>query len=239
MQRTEKRYYKVGEKVFVKELKELGVIKELNVNPKKNIYKATIEVTKKDGDATIITTREYDLWDIDKNKRTLFKERNKSIPTILFAKVREGAKIPTKDVENAGYDIYAEFDKEELVLEPHTVTLVPTGIASSVKDDWALIIKERGSTGSKGMAVRCGVVDSGYRGEIFVPINNTTDKKIVITKDLAPIEEDNVIIYPYEKAIGQLLLVPVPKTNVKEISFEELQAIPSKRGDGKLGDSGK
>jgi dUTP pyrophosphatase len=47
------------------------------------------------------------------------------------------------------------------------------------------------------------------------------------------------IIYPYEKALCQAIVLPVPKMNVKEISAEELKAIPSKRGEGMLGSSGK
>ena len=47
------------------------------------------------------------------------------------------------------------------------------------------------------------------------------------------------IIYPYSKAIAQLIVHEVPKMNVKEISYEELKAIPSKRGTGALGSSGK
>ena len=47
------------------------------------------------------------------------------------------------------------------------------------------------------------------------------------------------IIYPYTKAICQALLLPVPKVEIEEISLEELKAIPSERGEGKLGSSGK
>lgn len=241
MNRTEKRYYKVNEKVFVKELKAIGEIKSLNIQPKQNVYKATVEVTRVEGDATITTTREYDLWEIDKNKRTLFKMKRKSNPTILFAKVRETAKIPTKEVENAGYDVYADFEQGYMVLGTNTVKLIPTGIASSVLDDWALIVKERGSTGVKGMSVRAGIVDSGYRGEIFVALNNTSEQPIIIAKEGATLPEwsEGLVIYPYEKAIAQLLLVPVPKAFTKEITYDELKAIPSKRGEGALGSSQK
>jgi dUTP pyrophosphatase len=241
MNRTTKRYYKVGEKVFVKELKAIGEIISLQIDPKNNIFKATVEVTRKEGEATITTKRQYDLWEIDKNKRTLFKMKRKSTPTILFAKVRETAKIPSKEVENAGYDIYADFEADFITLQPNSVVLVPTGIASSVLDEWSLIIKERGSTGTKAMSVRAGVVDSGYRGEIFVPINNTSNDAIIIAKQGVVLPEwtEGKVIYPYEKAIAQLMLIPVPKTNVKEITYDELKAIPSKRGEGALGSSNK
>jgi dUTP pyrophosphatase len=46
-------------------------------------------------------------------------------------------------------------------------------------------------------------------------------------------------VYPYSKAIAQALVVPVPKTEVEEIPYEELQKIKSERGMGKLGSSNK
>lgn len=259
--RTERRYYHVGEKVYVKELKTVGEVKALNIQPEKGIYKATVETTQKLGEATIIRTADYDVWDIDKNKVTYYKNKRKTeakvkreklraeqqkhtekkekLPTILFSKVHEDAKIPSKDEENAGYDVYACFDKEELVVNVGETVLVPTGIASSVLSDYVLVAKERGSTGTKGMRVGAGVIDSGYRGEIFIALNNTSDKKIVISKALDPVVEENTIVYPYEKAIAQLLLLPVPKANVKEIPYERLSLIPSRRGTGVLGSSGK
>jgi dUTP pyrophosphatase len=46
-------------------------------------------------------------------------------------------------------------------------------------------------------------------------------------------------IYPYSKAIAQALVVPVPKIDVEEVTYEELQKIASERGAGKLGSSQK
>lgn len=239
-QTSKKRYYKVGEKVFIKSEKVHGIIKELKIDQKSNSYKAVVQVEEQLNEVKIITIKEYDLWEIDKNKRQIFKELNKATPTILFAKVRETATIPSKDVENGGYDIYADFDEDYVIIHPQQVVMVPTGIASSVTDDWVLIVKERGSTGSKAMAVRAGVVDSGYRGEIFVALNNTGEHAVIIAKKGVQVEAgEGVVVYPYEKAIAQMLMIPVPKARIKEISYEELQAIPSKRGTGALGSSKK
>ena len=47
------------------------------------------------------------------------------------------------------------------------------------------------------------------------------------------------IIYPYSKAIAQLIVHEVPVMNQYEITYEELKSIPSKRGTGALGSSGK
>lgn len=164
--------------------------------------------------------------------------------TVKFAKVRPTAKIPTKRDEDAGYDIYADFEDDFIIINPHTTTLIPTGIASACDTNYCFILKERGSTGSKGIAQRCGVIDSGYRNEWFVPITNTTNKKIAIVKKEASDyifmrNTTEYTIYPYEKAICQALIIPVPTVDVEEYTYEELLAIPSSRGTGALGSSGK
>ena len=53
---------------------------------------------------------------------------------LVFAKVRPNAIIPSKEDENAGYDIYACFDEDYMVIPPHSTKLIPTGIASALSD---------------------------------------------------------------------------------------------------------
>lgn len=164
---------------------------------------------------------------------------------IKFAKVRPTAIIPTKRIEDAGFDIYANFEEDFRIIPPHETRIIPSGIACACDTDYCLILKERGSTGTKGIAQRCGVIDSGYRGEIGIPITNTTQSTIVISKTdsiediFGEIAPSNVIIYPYEKALAQALVIPVPVVDVEEYTYEELKAIPSSRGLGALGSSGK
>lgn len=189
--------------------------------------------------------------------------------TIKFAKVKENAIIPTKADEDMGYDIYACFDEDYIEIRPHQTKLIPTGIASCCSDDYGFIIKERGSTGSQGIAVRCGVIDSGFRGEWFIALTNTTKETIRITKKVDKVQQgvaysgkeekyyidvDGNIdltqdypfalgeffkLYPYSKAIAQAILVPVPKVNVEEVTYDELKTIKSDRMNGQLGSSGK
>ena len=229
---------------------------------------------------------------------------------IIFAKVKENAIIPSKEEENAGFDIYAYWDgveKKDKIIKPHTTKLIPTGIACALPIDYYFQVEERGSTGSKGIKKSAGVVDSGYRGEIFVAISNVNDKYLIfgdkdtylqealnelkkwqsvdinnlteqdkidvekILRDQYPDTYDtltdkekeivirnvyqeiksssndetlinnitNAIFYPETKAIAQLVLHKVDNLPVKEISYEELKQIPSKRGTGILGSSGK
>lgn len=167
---------------------------------------------------------------------------------VYFAKVKPEARIPSKRLEDAGFDIYACFDDDYLIIKPHETKLIPTGIATACDSDYCLILKERGSTGTFGLGQRSGVIDSGYRGEIFVPLTNTTNSAIAIIRNLDAVHNINWCkwdscgggkIYPYEKAICQALVIPVPLTEVEEISFDDLQAIKSERGSGALGSSGK
>ena len=192
---------------------------------------------------------------------------------LVFAKVRSDAIIPTKEDGNAGYDIYANFEEDYIVIPNHTTKLVPTGVASAMTNNWYLQVEERGSTGSKGIKKSAGVVDASYRGEIFIAITNTNDVDLLISKltreelidkyghkddfgDFVMDDKDrdsfiyltdndadwydiSAIVYPYSKAIAQLVVHEVPKMEVNEISYEELVEIPSTRGVGALGSSGK
>ena len=101
---------------------------------------------------------------------------------LYFAKVNPNAIIPTKEKENAGYDIYACFDRDFFIIPPHSTELVPTGIASAISDKYYLGVAERGSTGKIGMKYSAGVIDSGYRGEIFIALSNINNVDIIISK---------------------------------------------------------
>lgn len=187
---------------------------------------------------------------------------------VKFAKVRPDAKIPSKRVEDMGFDIYACFDEDYIKIGPNETKLIPTGIASSCDVEYGFVLRERGSTGSKGIALRAGVIDSGYRNEWFVGLTNTTNCTLYISKlskeEIVDMEynaggelakgfdtlfgslcsikdnlEKTTMVYPYSKAIAQALVIPVPEVEVEELSYEDLQAIPSERGLGALGSSGK
>ena len=201
------------------------------------------------------------------------------ITNVKFAKVHPNAIIPSKRDEDMGFDIYACFDEDYIVINPHETKLIPTGIASACNPEYGFLLRERGSTGSKGIALRAGVIDSGYRNEWFVGLTNTTDRLLIISKvdvqDIVDSEKhkldynynirkkyidenisheyleyidkktsmnwiiSNALIYPYSKAIAQALVVPVPKVEIEEISYDKLKEIKSERGMGALGSSNK
>lgn len=226
-----KRYYSVGEKVFVKPTKNFGIIKELKINPNDNVYKAVVE-ERTESETKIAL---YDLWEIDKDKSVA-----KTKDVLYFARLSRTATIPSKREEDAGYDIYADVDNEPIRLKVGRPTLIPTGIASAFSNKYYLNFKhERGSTGKIGMQVLSGVVDSGFRGEIFVCLCATW-KDIILTREVNEVvTREDEILYPLNKAICQATLEVVPKVDVKEIPIDQLITISSERGTSKLGASGK
>lgn len=160
---------------------------------------------------------------------------------LYFAKLKPDAIIPSKDDEDAGYDMYACFDEDYLEIQPGDINLIPSGVATAIPKGYYMQVNERSSSGSRGLALRCGVVDSGYRGELFIAINNTGNKPIIICKKefTAKFDPAKNTIWPYEKALVQGVILPVPEFEVKEISYDELKNIKSKRGDTAFGASGK
>lgn len=163
---------------------------------------------------------------------------------LYWAKVKENAVVPSKRKEDAGYDLYPCFKEDYLEIAPLETKLVPLGVASAFDDGYVLFLKERGSTGSKGLAIRAGVMDSGYRGEYIAPITNLNKIPARIIKrealeKMSESDKKDLLLYPYEKAICQGVLLLMPQVDSEEISYEELMKITSHRMSGRLGSSGK
>ena len=170
---------------------------------------------------------------------------------LKIAKIRESAKVPSKRVEDAGFDLYADFDDDFFVIGAGETRPVPTGNAIAFSSKWYAQIEERSSMAKLGIKKSGGVFDSGYRGEYLIMLYNTNKKPFIISKiaieDLADEFEVNgvkynkqeVIIYPYTKAICQMVMLEVPVFDIQEISYEELKQIDSERGAGRFGSSKK
>ncbi len=174
-----------------------------------------------------------------------FKDEN----LIYFAKIKPDALIPKKDEENAGYDLFASFEEDYIIIRPFKTGLIPTGIAWACSPKFYMQIEERSSTGMKGIKKSSGIIDSGYRGEIKVAIFNANDKPLVFSQmdenfikekikaNENDIDVENILFYSTSKAIAQGIIHRVEEMQVKEISLKALQEIPSKRGDKGWGSS--
>lgn len=76
--------------------------------------------------------------------------------------------------EDLGYDIFA---LESVAISPGATVRVRTGIAVEARhphtgEPLGLIVRDRSSVASRGLATTAGVIDAGYRGEILIVMTN-------------------------------------------------------------------
>jgi len=123
--------------------------------------------------------------------------------------------------EDLGYDIYAA---SEISIASRNHGVVATGIAIEITEDhgrpMGALLRDKSSMAAKRMVLTGGVIDSGYRGEIRVLIENLGDLPATI--------------HAGDK-IANLIPYPVLTAEVRVV--EELAE--SKRKTGGFGSSGK
>jgi dUTP pyrophosphatase len=84
--------------------------------------------------------------------------------------LNDAARLPERNhPTDAGLDIYASEDK----FIPHGATvIINTGVAVEIPEDYVGKLEGRSGLSSKGIILSAGVIDSAYRGEIGVVLNN-------------------------------------------------------------------
>lgn len=139
-------------------------------------------------------------------------------------KLRENARMPFRATEgSAGMDLYACIG-EPVLIAPHEIQLIPTGIAIALEspDYVAYIFARSGLAIKHGIApANCvGVIDSDYRGEVCVGLVNQTEKAFTVN--------------PGER-IAQMVISPVVLPVIEEV--DELGE--TDRGAGGFGSTGR
>lgn len=168
---------------------------------------------------------------------------------LKVCRTHKDAIIPSKREEDSGYDLYAIIEEEFLLIKPGEGKLLPTGLKVEFPKGYGFVIANRGSVGSKGLIYGAHIVDSGYRGEVFININNVSKNNLVITdlnsKQLdklgkfdAYVPFESIHIIPKSKPLVQALLIPTLHFIVKEVQNED-ELLSSARGEGKLGSTDK
>jgi dUTP pyrophosphatase len=96
--------------------------------------------------------------------------------------LQEGARLPfvAHPGEDLGYDVFAI---ETTHLAPRQTARLRTGIAVEALDPrtgvpLGLIVRDRSSMAAKGLVCTGGVIDAGYRGELFIIMTNLGDSAI-------------------------------------------------------------
>lgn len=90
--------------------------------------------------------------------------------------------LPERKTElSAGYDFEVARDT---VIKPHTVEWAHTGIGVTMYSSDVLFIAPRSSLCKMGLmlANNIAVIDADYKGEIWLPLFNFSDKEVVVTK---------------------------------------------------------
>lgn len=115
--------------------------------------------------------------------------------------LEKGAILPTRaHKDDLGFDLFAN---EQITIAPGGRELVSTGCSIKFPQYWGGFIKDRSSVASKrGLFVKAGVIDVGYRGTVKILFYNSSDKIQTI--------------YQGDK-IAQLVLIPLSFDVVKEV----------------------
>ena len=144
---------------------------------------------------------------------------------VRIKKVRQGAiKLPHYMTPlSAGMDLCACLEGKELVLEPGTWQLIPTGIAIALPEGYEAEVRPR-----SGLALKHGVtllnapgtVDADYRGEVGCIMINLSKEPFTI-KD--------------GDRIAQLVIHQVYRAELEEVA----DLPESSRGEGGFGHTGR
>lgn len=132
--------------------------------------------------------------------------------------LKENIQIPTKGTENAaGIDVYSP---EDFSLPHKDTKQIKLGIAVEIKDDEFIMMSERSSMGKNGITSVGNIIDSDYRGEISIFLQN-----------------NNSLEYKFKKGdrIGQIIVCK--KGNNLIIVVDKLSS--TNRGTNGVGSTGK
>ena len=142
---------------------------------------------------------------------------------VPFRRASEKAQVPTRAYAgDAGYDLRSVEDSS---LSPGERSLVRTGISVAIPDGYAGLVLPR-----SGLAVKHGIslvntpglIDSGYRGEIRVPLINH--------------DRENTFEVEVGMRIAQIVFVRAADASFFEV--DSLEAGIDGRGAGGFGSSG-
>jgi len=143
-------------------------------------------------------------------------------PIVKIKRLTEKAKIPQYATPgSAGMDLHANL-YEEVKIRAFNRALIPTGIAIEIPPGYEAQVRSRSGLALKvGLMVlnSPGTIDSDYRGEVCVILQNTGTEPVVISDG---------------DRIAQLVIAPVIQPIVEEV----VELSDTQRGSGGFGSSG-
>lgn len=132
--------------------------------------------------------------------------------------VGEGGKTPTRSYEgDAGFDLYCSRD---MTIAPGDYVDIPTSVSVALpKGYWALVTGRSSAWRKRGLLVIDGVIDNGYRGELFSAVYNPSSKHVGVNEG---------------ERLAQMILLPTWSGRLQQV--DELPA--SERGSNGFGSTG-
>lgn len=122
----------------------------------------------------------------------------------------------------AAFDFRANTGKDDIVIAPGKRAAVPTGFAIEIPFGFVGILCARSGLAAKygiGLANGIGVIDSDYRGEVKILLENHGDADFVVT---------------HGERIGQMMIMPYIKAHISEVT----ELSETERGVGGFGSTG-
>ena len=139
---------------------------------------------------------------------------------IKIKRLNENAILPEKQHDSdAGYDLHSI---EEIILKPNKIYKVRTGIAIQIPNNYAGLVLPRSGLSSKyGISLinTPGLIDSGYRGELLLPLINHSSIEYTINKT---------------ERVAQLILIEIPEVKI-EVTSDLDESDRDSKGFGSTG----
>ena len=155
----------------------------------------------------------------------------------------EGSKLPRYAHEgDAAVDLVAT---EDVTLMPGEWKKVGSGVSCAIPQGFVGIVVPRSGLGCKGLVLKagCGIIDSGYRGEIGLTLYNNNPTGIwkmikgifALTFTSGGREEPEGTIHVRRgDRVAQMLILPVAEATFLQVSSLD----ETERGLGSFGSSG-
>jgi len=145
---------------------------------------------------------------------------------IKWKKVKKNGKLHTPKCQgDAGADLSVCLSDEEIPSHGGK-GLVSTGVAVEIPEGYVGLVLGRSSTLKRyGLTVQTGVIDSGYRDEIKVQVQNNSKKDFFVTKQM---EQEGV-------RLAQLVIVPFIPIEAKEVESLDERTHRGRNGFGSTG----
>ena len=138
---------------------------------------------------------------------------------LFVKKLHPDATVPGYAHHNdAAVDLYS---LDEVVIEPGQRVSIPTGIAVQIPDGYVGLIWDKSSISQKnGLKTLGGVIDAGYRGEVFVGLYNLGSEPHTFTAG---------------HKVAQMLIQKIEQPDIEVVDSLD----DSTRGEGAFGSTGK